>query len=57
MPEYKRYKDEKLGIVAEYIEDDGTISKRRIIFPENTETNYRKVEIKGKDYYFYHTFF
>ncbi|MBQ2983645.1 MAG: hypothetical protein IJD57_02490 [Candidatus Gastranaerophilales bacterium] len=57
MPEYKRYKDEKLGVVAEYQEDDGSISKRRIIFPENTETNYREVEINGKKYYLYHTFY
>lgn len=57
MPEYKRYKDEKLGVVAEYQEDDGSISKRRIIFPENTETNYREVEINSKKYYLYHTFY
>lgn len=57
MPEYVRYKDEKLGIVAEYQEDNGSISRRRIIFPENTETNYRKVTVNGKDYYLYHTFY
>lgn len=57
MPEYKRYKDEKLGYVAEYTESDGSISKRRIIFPEITENNYRKITIKGKDYYVYHTFY
>ncbi len=57
MPEYTRYKDEKLGWVAEYKESNGKISKRRIIFPEITENNYRKVTIKNKDYYFYHTFY
>ena len=57
MPEYKRYQDEKLGVVAEYIEDDGSISKRRIIFPENTENNYREVEVNGNKYYLYHTFY
>lgn len=57
MPEYKRYQDQKLGTVVEYKEDDGSISKRRIIFPENTETNYRKVTVNGKDYYLYHTFY
>jgi len=57
MPEYKRYQDPKLGTVIEYKEDDGSISKRRIIFPENTETNYRKVTVNGKDYYLYHTFY
>jgi len=57
MPQYKRYQDPKLGTVIEYKEDDGSISKRRIIFPENTETNYRKVTVNGKDYYLYHTFY
>lgn len=27
MPEYKRYKDEKLGVVVEYTEESGKISK------------------------------
>ena len=57
MPEYKRYQDEKLGTVAEYIEDGGTVSKRRIIFPENCETNWREVSINDKNYYLYHTFY
>ncbi len=57
MPEYKRYQDEKLGTVVEYVEDNSKISKRRIIFPENTETNWRKINIQGKDYYVYHTFY
>ena len=57
LPEYKRYQDEKLGTVVEYIEDNGEISKRRVIFPENTETHWRKVTINNKDYYFYHTFY
>lgn len=57
MPEYTRYEDQKLGWVAEYKEPNGKISKRRIIFPEITENNYRKVTINEKDYYFYHTFY
>ncbi len=57
MPEYKKYQDEKLGTVIEYDEGDGVISKRRIIFPENCETNYRKITVNNKDYYLYHTFY
>ena len=57
MPEYTKYKDEKLGVVIEYKEPSGKISKRRLIFPEQTDNNYRKVTVKGKDYYFYHTFY
>ena len=57
MPEYTRYVDTKLGTVAEYKEDNGEISKRRIIFPEITEHNWRKETINGKDRYFYHTFY
>lgn len=57
MPEYKRYKDEKLGIVVEYKEENGKISKRRQIFPESSETNYRKITVKGKEYFIYHTFY
>ena len=57
MPEYKSYKDEKLGYMVEYKEPDGTISKRRLIFPDQTDNHYRKVTIKGKDYYVYHTFY
>lgn len=57
MPEYTKYVDEKLGTVTEYKEDDEKISKRRLIFPEITENNYRKVTIAGKDYYLYHTFY
>lgn len=66
MPEYKKYSDEKLGTIIEYTEDNGTISKRRLIFPENTETNWREVEIniknengenETKTFYLYHTFY
>ena len=57
MPEYKKYQDEKLGTVVEYQEDDGKISKRRLIFPENVENNYRKITVNNKDYYLYHTFY
>ncbi len=57
MPQYKKYKDDKLGYVVEYTENDGTISKRRLIFPENTDNHYRKITVNGKDYYVYHTFY
>ncbi len=57
MPEYKVYKDEKIGYVAEYKEKDGTITKRRLIFPEVSDNHWRKVTIQGKDYYLYHTFY
>lgn len=57
LPEYTTYKDEKLGMVVEYKEADGTVSKRRLIFPEQTDSHYRKVTIAGKDYYLYHTFY
>lgn len=57
IPEYKKYRDEKLGTVIEYVEKDGQISKRRLIFPENTENHWRKVTVNNKDYYFYHTFY
>ncbi len=57
MPAYKKYNDEKKGVIVEYTEANGKISKRRLIFPDTTENHYRKVKIKGKDYYFYHTFY
>ncbi len=66
MPEYQKYTDEKLGTIIEYTEDNGTVSKRRLIFPENTETNWREVEIniknengenETKTFYLYHTFY
>lgn len=56
-PKYRKYQDEKLGTVIEYVEDDGKVSKRRLIFPENVENNYRKVTVNGKIYYLYHTFY
>ena len=57
MPEYIKYRDEKLGTVIEYFEPNGKISKRRLIFPDNTENNYRKITVNGKNYYLYHTFY
>ena len=57
LPEYTKYVDSKLGTVVEYKEPNGQISKRRLIFPENTENHYRKVTINCKDYYIYHTFY
>lgn len=57
MPEYKQYKDPKYGYMVEYKEKDGTITKRRLIFPEINDNHYRKVTINNKDYYVYHTFY
>ena len=57
MPQFTKYKDDKLGWVVEYKESDGSISKRRLIFPDQTEHNYRKVTINNKNYYLYHTFY
>ncbi len=57
IPEYTKYEDEKLGTVIEYRENDGSISKRRLIFPENTENHWREVEVNGNKYYLYHTFY
>ncbi len=57
MPKYKRYVDEKVGTIVEYTEENGKISKRRLMFPESAENNYRKVTLNGKNYYFYHTFY
>ncbi len=57
LPQYHKYRDEQVGIVVEYKEDNGEVSKRRLIFPDICENHYRKVNIKGKDYYFYHTFY
>lgn len=57
MPEFNKYKDEKLGWVVEYKEEDGSVSKRRLIFPEQTEHNYRKITVNNQDYYLYHTFY
>jgi len=57
MPKFRKYIDENIGTVIEYIEPDGTISKRRLIFPDITETHWREVNIGGANYYFYHTFY
>jgi len=57
LPEHEKYRDEQVGIVVKYIEDNGVVSKRRLIFPDIVENHYRKVNIEGEDYYFYHTFY
>ncbi len=57
LPKYNKYFDKKLGMVVAYKEDNGEISKRRLIFPDASKNHFRKVTIKGKDYYFYHTFY
>lgn len=57
MPEYTKYVDEKAGTIIEYKEPDGKISKRRLIFPEITENHWRGVNVNGKEFYFYHTFY
>lgn len=56
-PKYKRYKDEQKGVIVDYYEDDGSISSRRLIFPDIAENHWRKIVIKDKDYYVYHTFY
>ena len=56
-PKYKKYKDEQKGVVIDYYEDDGQVSSRRLIFPDISESHYRKVKIGDKDYYIYHTFY
>lgn len=44
-------------MVVEYNEPTGEISKRRLIFPDICENHYRKINIKDKDYFLYHTFY
>jgi maltose alpha-D-glucosyltransferase/alpha-amylase len=56
-PTFRRYRDEQRGMVIDYTEADGSISSRRLIFPDNTDTHYRKEVINGQDVYFYHTFY
>ena len=56
-PKYKRYKDPQKGVVIDYYEDDGSVSSRRLIFPDIAENHWRKIVINGKDYYVYHTFY
>lgn len=56
-PKYKKYRDEQKGVIVDYTEDDGSISSRRLIFPDIAENHYRKINIKDKDYYVYHTFY
>lgn len=56
-PESRKYTDPQKGVVVDYKEADGSISSRRLIFPDISEDHYRKQTINGKDYYFYHTFY
>ena len=56
-PEYRRYRDEQRGIVCDYTEADGSISSRRLMFPDQVESHYRAIEIQGKTHYFYHSFY
>jgi maltose alpha-D-glucosyltransferase / alpha-amylase len=56
-PVYQRYQDPQRGVVCDYYESDGSISSRRLMFPDQVENHYRKVNIKGADYYFYHSFY
>ena len=57
MPKYRKYVDPQAGTIIEYLEGDGSISRRRLIFPEITENHWREVNIGGANYYFYHTFY
>lgn len=56
-PKYKKYQDPQKGVVIDYFEKNGAVSSRRLIFPDISESHYRKVNISGKDYYVYHTFY
>ncbi|MBT4444537.1 MAG: hypothetical protein HOC94_01450, partial [Waddliaceae bacterium] len=56
-PKYQRRFDEERGYVIDYKEDDGTITSRRLVFPEICESQYRKVTIDDADYYLYHMFY
>ncbi|MCE3268814.1 MAG: Trehalose synthase, partial [Burkholderiales bacterium] len=57
LPKSSKYYDAKRGVVVDYTNKDGSISSRRLIFPEQTPDHYRLEVIAGKDYYFYHTFY
>lgn len=57
LPPFKRYRDPQRGIVVDYEEPSGCTSSRRLIFPDNTDTHYRKEMINGEPVYFYHTFY
>ncbi len=57
MPECIKYKDPQHGVVVDYKEDDGSISSRRLMFPDSCDNHFRREIINGKDYYFYHTFY
>lgn len=57
IPPYLKYKDKKLGWIVEYFENFKRPSKRRLMFPDITDSQYRKVTINCKDYYLYHTFY
>jgi maltose alpha-D-glucosyltransferase/alpha-amylase len=50
-------KTPKDGTWITYTENDGSLTKRRLIFPEISSTHYRKAEVNGKDKYFYYTFY
>lgn len=56
-PDYKKYQDPQRGVVVDYQEPEGVVSSRRLMFPEQTASHYRPVEIGGDTYYFYHTFY
>lgn len=56
-PDWEKYTDKKLGTVVKYYEDDGSISNRRLIFPESSENHWRELTINNKKYYIYHTFY
>jgi len=57
--EHPKYERVQNSPIIKYFEEDGfPPSERRLIFIDpGEETHYRKVNIAGKDYYFYHTFY
>lgn len=56
-PSPKVIRTPKDGTWAEYQEKDGTLTRRRIIFPDATSTHYRRETVQGKPKYFYHSFY
>lgn len=57
LPCSRTYTDPQRGVVVDYVEENGRISSRRLIFPDMSKDHYRHVELGGQDYYLYHTFY
>ncbi len=57
LPIESKYQDPIKGVLMKYQNRDGSITTRRLIFPELSDSHYRKEVINGKNFYFYHTFY